>query len=507
MAEIDKRLIARNTLYLYLRTFISMIVSLFTSRLILEALGVTDFGILNVVGGVIVMMSFLNGSMSVATQRFLSYELGLGRGGQFSKVFSMAVYIHHILALLILIFGETVGLWFVNNYLVIPVDRMFAANCVYQTSIFVCLLGIIQTPYNAAIVAHEKMHVYAWFGLGETFLKLACVIILLRLDANRLVIWAAMLFGIQFTSAVILRIYCVYSIHGCKVGRRGWNAEIFHQMLGFTGWNMFGTIAWSFKDQGANILLNIFGGPAVNAARGVSGQVCGAVRNLISGFQSAVNPQLTKSYASGHNGDTCRLLCQSSKISFFLMLVISLPVMSQISFLLGIWLVEVPPYAAVFTCLVIVESLFDTLAGPMITALLATGRIKWYQIIVGSVLLLNIPISYLWLKSGGPIQTPLIVSIIMMLVGNATRLIFCRSMLGLSLRKYCRDVAFPVLVAFVIGGLAMVLVNTLMDEGWGRLFVSVATSLLVVGTFTYTLGLKVGERNAVRSMVISFVKG
>lgn len=502
MSYEDKRLIAKNTFYLYSRTFISMIVSLYTSRVILEALGVVDFGILNVVGGVIAMMTFLNGSMSVATQRFLTFELGRGEDGHFSKVFSMSIYIHTAIALVVVVLAETVGLWFVNTQLVIPADRMFAANCVYQATIMSAALGIYQTPYNASIISHERMYIYAWIGLGETFVRLGLVILLLHYGGDRLAVWSFAMFAVQFLISAFYRYYCRTYLSGCKA-RRAWDKALFRKMLGFTGWNMFGTVAWALKDQGASILLNIFGGPVANAARGVAGQVSGAVRGLIGGFQTAINPQLTKTYAAGRNDSTCRLLYQTSKMSFFLMMVVSLPLCAEINFVLNLWLVDVPQYAGIFSVLVIIDSLLDTLAGPMITALLATGNIKWYQIVVGSLLLLNIPCAYIWLRIGGPIETPLIVSIIFMIAGNAARLIFCRNMIGLSLREYTKDVVIPILSIFSIGVITVIAINRLFAEGWLRLFLNIAATMVVTIPLIYAYGLKRNERQAINAMARS----
>lgn len=265
-------------------------------------------------------------------------------------------------------------------------------------------------------------------------------------------------------------------------------------MLGFTGWNMFGTIAWTAKDQGASILLNIFGGPVFNAARGVAGQVTGALRSLISGFQTAVNPQITKNYASGNNEATCSLLCKSSKFSFFLMLIISVPVLAEIDYILKLWLVEVPPMASLFTRLVILENLFDTLAGPMITSLMATGRIKWYQITVGTILLLNIPIAYFLLKAGFHIATPLIISIAFMLLGNASRIIFCRKMLGLSLRTYLRIVVLPITIISFLSIIPAAVINNTIEQGFLRLVTNIAVGITIVTTLVYSIGLTGTER-------------
>lgn len=479
-----------------------MIVALYTSRKILEALGVDDFGIFNVVGGIISLMSFINGSMSVATQRYLTYELGRGTEGQFNKVFSMAVYIHAIIAVIVLIAAETVGVWFVNTQLNIPEVRMEAANWVFQATILTTILGILQTPYNAAIISHEHMHVYAYVGLGETFAKLFIVWGLFYYPYDRLAIWGFVLFAIQFCSSLICRLYCIKKINNCVLKRNTWNAQLAKSMIVFTGWNMFGTVAWTLKDQGASVLLNIFGGPAVNAARGISCQVTGAIQNLTNGFQSAVTPQLTKRYVAEDTDATCRLLCKSSKISYFLLFLIALPVMLEIDFVLDLWLVEVPLMSSSFTRIIIIEALFSTLGSPMITALMATGKIKWYQIVVGSLLLFNIPVAYLLLKCGCPIATPLVVSATFILFGNAVRFLFCRKQLGLSGKQYSRNVLFPIAAVTALSLICPLCIHVSMTEGWSRLLLTTLVSCLTVSILTYTIGLTTSER----TFIVSWVK-
>ena len=497
----DNKRIAKNTIYLYIRTFVAMVVALYTSRKILEALGVEDFGIFNVVGGIISLMSFINGSMSVATQRYLTYELGKGAEGQFNKVFNIAVYIHTFIAVIVLIAAETVGVWFVNTQLNIPEARMGAANWVFQATILTTILGILQAPYNAAIVSHEHMHVYAYVGLGETFAKLFIVLGLFYYPFDKLAIWGFALFAIQLCTSLLYRFYCIKKFDNCNLRRNIWDLALAKSMLGFTGWNMFGTIAWTLKDQGASILLNIFGGPAINAARGVSGQVTGAVKGLVGGFQSAVNPQLTKTYAANDLTATCSLLCKSSKFSYFLLLIISIPVILEINFLLDIWLVEAPAYAALFTRIVILEALFDTLGGPMITSLMATGRIKWYQIIVGSILLFNIPIAYILLKLGYPIETPLIVSLIFIIIGNAARLLFCRNMLGLSILTYTRTVILPITIVSVLTFIIPYVITSTMTEGWLRLLTSSASSVIFGVAAIYCCGFTTSERSFIINLL------
>lgn len=501
MSDIDNKRIAKNTVYLYIRTLVSMIVSLYTSRKILEALGVEDFGIMNVVGGIISLMAFINGSMSVATQRYLTFELGRGSESQYNKVFNIAVYVHAIMALIVFVVAETVGLWFVNTHLNIPESRMVAANWIYQATILSALLGIIQTPYNASVVSHEHMHICAYVGLGETFARLMIVVALLYSPYDRLAVWGFALFAVQLTVSIYYRVYCSRKFDDCRLSFRMWDTALLKSMLGFTGWNMFGTIAWTLKDQGGSVLLNIFGGPMFNAARGVSAQVTGAMRGLIGGFQTAVNPQLTKTYASGDTGVTCSLLCKSSKISFFLMLIVSVPVLFEIDYILGIWLVEVPPMAALFTRLVILESLLDTLGGPMITSLMATGRIKWYQIVVGTILLLNIPVAYLMLRSGSHIATPLVVSVVFMILGNASRFMFCRKMIGLSLRRYIHEVLLPIGMVSVLSLIPGLFIQHSLEQGWLRLIITTALSVAVIAATAFSLGLSQAERAFIIGMI------
>lgn len=503
-AEANKR-IAKNTIFLYIRTFVSMLISLYTSRKILEALGISDYGILNVVGGVISMLTFLNGSMSVATQRYLTVELGKKNGGDYNRIFNMAVLIHIGLAALVLIAAETVGLWFVNTYLNIPAERMSAANWVYQASVLSTILGILQTPYHASIVSHEHMHVYAYVGLGESFGKLFLVLLLVVYPYDRLVFWGFIMFFFQFLMAIIYREYCIRQFSECELHLK-WDSSIFNSMLKFTGWNMFGTIACILKDQGVNILMNIFGGPIANAARGVSGQISGAVQGLTSGFQSAVNPQLTKRYAANDKEATCRLLCESSKISYFLLFIITLPVMMEADFILKLWLVEVPPMTALFTRIILIESLFNTLSGPMITSLMATGNIKWYQIVVGLSLLLIVPVAYLFLKLGYPIETALIISVLFIVLGVMLRIIFCKKQIGLSLRLYGFTVVLPIIIVTVLSVALPVFIHYRLPAGWERLVISTVISCTIVAVLIYTIGLTPVERNFIMTGIVSRIK-
>lgn len=505
MQSEEKKRIAVNTAMLYIRMIIVMLVSLFTSRKVLEVLGVDDYGIYNVVGGVVSMLSFLNGSMTVATQRFLTYELGRNDLRQFRKVFSMAFGIHCILAVIVLILAETAGLWLVNTHLVIPEERLGAANWIYQTSVLVMLVSIVRTPYNASIISHERMGIYAYVSVLEVVLKLLTVYLLVFLPYDKLAVYGVLGLAVQVAVALIYFVYCRKNWPECRL-LAFWDSRIFKDMAGFTGWNMFGTVAWILKDQGVNILMNMFSGPAVNAARGISIQVTGAVKNLVNGFQTAVNPQITKTYAADRRQEMHSLLCSSSKISFYLLLCIALPLGLEAPYILDLWLVDVPEYAVLFTRIILLEVLLDTLSGPMITGLMATGKIKWYQIVVGSILLLNIPVSYVLLRCGLPIYVPLAVSCTLTAAAIVARQIFASRMLALPLGRYARCVVLPVLAVAVLSPLVPYMIMSHIDTGFARLVIVTASAVAAVVWIAYLAGLDRREKDLVCGIVKNLVK-
>lgn len=505
VSENNKR-IAKNTILLYVRTLFCQLLGLYTSRKILEILGASDFGVYNVVGGVVVMLAFLNGSMAVATSRFLTIELGRKDLKAYNKIFSMGVNIHLFLALVVFIVAETAGLWFLNSYLNIPDERMMAANCVFQTSLIAILLSIIQTPYMASITAHEHMNIYAYVSMTESVLKLGMVFLLLTISSDKLIAYGLLMLGVTINSVIIYRLYCLKHFSECKY-HNSWDTKLFQSMLGFTGWNMFGTIAWALKGQGCNMLMNIFGGPIVNAARGVSYQVSSALQSLVSGFSTAVAPQLTKSYASENREALNRLLMASSKISFILLYFFALPVFLELPYLLDLWLVDVPPHVHIFTRIIILESLCETLGSPMITSLLATGKIKWYQFVVGSVMLLNIPISYALLKMGLPISIPLFVSLVLTILALILRLWFCRRQISLSVREYIYKVLMPLGAVILLSPILPTIVSAYMNEGFFRLLATVFISLISVGGCVYFLGLSNKERSLVQGLIYNKLRG
>lgn len=505
MSVDDKNRIAKNTLLLYIRMFFNLLISLYTSRVVLDVLGVEDYGIYNVVGGVVSMLSFLNSSMSVATQRFLTVELGKNDLVHFREVFNMACFIHFLLALFILLLAETIGVWFINTHLNIPSDRMDSVYWIFQTSLVVMFVGIIQTPYNASIIAHEHMNIYAYVGMAEVIFKLLIVYLLLLIDYDKLIVYGLLILLVQVIVALIYRCYCVFRFEECRL-LYYWNKSLFISLLTFTGWNMFGTIAWILKDQGVNVLMNIFGGPVVNAARGISYQVSNAIGNLVGGFQTAVNPQITKNYAAGKLNEMQRLLCFSSKISFYLLFIIALPIWIEASYILNLWLVEVPDYAILFTRIVLCEALINTLSGPMITGIMATGKIKKYQLLVGGILLLNVPVSYLLLKMEYPIYIPFLVSLLLSILSIICRMHFAKLLIKLPYSTYLKSVCLPLFFVFVITVTIITMFQWNIEGCTFRLIYSIVLSL-VCSLFTiYTFGLHKNERQMLKQLLCKIIK-
>lgn len=341
--NINNKRIAKNTFLLYIRMFFTMAVTLYTSRIILNVLGIEDFGIYNVVGGIITMFSFLNGAMSSSTQRYLTFELGKGEILQLRKVFQTSVNIHWLIALFILVLGETIGLWFLQEKMVIPSERLDAAFWVYQFSIITMMIMIISVPYNAAIIAHEKMSAFAYISVMEVLLKLGIVYLLYFTQLDKLKFYAALLCGMQLMVRIIYGLYCGRHFEETHY-KWGWDGKLFREMLGFAGWNLWGGIAYVFFTQGLNIMLNVFFGPAVNAARGLAVQVQGAVAQFSLNFQMAINPQITKSYAKKDFTYMHSLIFRSSKFTFLLLTTLSLPLFIKADLILNIWLAVVPDY-------------------------------------------------------------------------------------------------------------------------------------------------------------------
>ena len=493
IAANNKR-IAKNTLMLYIRMLFMMGVSLFTSRVILETLGVEDFGIYSVVGGIITMFAFINGGMVSATQRFITFEIGKGDMEKLKSVFSTSLQIHALISLIIVILGETAGLWFLYEKMVIPEGRMDAAMWVYQCSIIACVVNIMSIPYNADIVAHEKMSAFAYISIIEVSLKLAIVFLLILSPWDKLIVYALLFLLIQLSIRFIYSHYCHKHFEETKYVH-SFNKTLFKEMVSFAGWSFWGNLAAVLYTQGLNMMLNIFFGPVVNAARGIAVQVQSAVQQFTTNFQMALNPQITKNFAMGDLEQMHNLMFRSARFSFFLLFFLTLPLLIETNFVLTIWLKNVPENTVVFTQLMIAISLIYTIANPCIVANQATGKVKVYQAVVGGILLLIVPISYVVLKMGAPAYSIFIVHFCVESMAQLARMIMLRKLIQLPLSAYLVKIYVPVFLVAFIATLLPFYVHTLFFEGWLRFIIVGFTSVFSVSLTVFILGLTVGERN------------
>ncbi len=500
----NNRRITKNALMLYFRMFLSMGVSLYTSRVVLHILGVEDFGIYNVVGGVVLMFSFLSSSMANATQRFLSFEIGKNDYIQLKKVFSMSVNIHALITLIILILAETIGVWFLNSKLNIPIQRLDAANWVYQFSILTFMLTVMGVPYNAIIIAHERMDVYAYVSIIEVTLKLIIVYLLFLSGYDKLKIYCVLIF---LVSLIIWSIYKIYSKKKFSETNYSffWDRSLFKTMINYASWTLFGNLASVAMGQGINIMLNVFFGPAINAARGIAYQVNGAVNGFVSNFQVALNPQIVKSFATDKKEYMHQLIYRGAKYSFFLLFIITLPILLESEFIINKWLTNVPEYTILFCRLILIAALIDCISGPLGTAALASGKIKRYQIVVGSLQLMILPISYLLLKIGYAAQITLYVTIIISIISLFVRLIIISPLVELSIVSFVRYVLVPILAVITLSLIISLSCLFAMNPGILRFifvsFISLASSLFSI----ILLGLKKDEKIFIKNGINYYV--
>lgn len=485
--------IAKNTLVLYVRMLFTMGISLFTSRVVLQTIGVEDYGISSVVGGVISMFTFINAAMVSSTQRYLNFELVRGDANQLRSVFSTSLQIHALIALAIIVLSETVGLWFLNEKLVIPEARMTAAMWVYQCSILSCAVSIMSTPYNAVIVAHEKMSAFAYISILDVSLKLLVVYLLVVLPFDKLIILSILTLLVQLFIRYIYTIYCHRHFPESYFQFR-FNKTLFKEMFGFAGWSFWGNLAAILYTQGLNMMLNIFFGPIVNAARGIAVQVQSAVQQFVGGFQTALNPQITKNYASNNLPQMHSLMFRSARFSFLLLFFLSLPVLMETNFILTLWLKTVPDDAVVFTQIMICISLIYTTANPCVIANQATGKVKIYQMVVGGILLLILPISYIVLKLGAPAYSVFIVHFCIESVAQFSRMYMLRKLIHLPLWQYMKNIYIPIVSTVAIAIILPLVVRMQVAEGWLRFLAVGFTCVLSVGASSYFIGFTKQER-------------
>lgn len=482
MSKADKnKKIAKNTLMLYFRMILTMFVSLYTSRIVLNVLGVEDYGTYNVVGGIVTTFGFINGAMSSATQRFLSFDIGKNDYTQLRKTFNATRTIHLGITLLIFVLAETIGLWFVQTQLKLPEGRAGAAVWIYHFAVLSFMLSIYQVPYNALIFARERMNIYAYLSIVEVTLKLLIVFLLNWIIFDKLILYGILTFSVSLFMIVFYRIYCWkhYDETHFEFVK---DKSLYKTLISYSGWNLFGNIAVVAKSQGVTILLNIFFGTVVNAAQAISNQISGAVSQFVFNFQIASNPQIIKSYASREKEYMNQLMIRTSKFSFYLLYILALPIMLEAQYIIRLWLKMVPPYTVLFTILILISILIDTVSGPLMIGIQATGEIKLYQTIVGLLQILILPLSYLFFSLGEPPESTFVVSILISMLALIFRLkLIKKQMQEFVIHQFVYDVVLRNIPVILISLCIPLCLKMSMPEGILR------CSLIIISSFSFSI--------------------
>lgn len=503
----NNRRIAKNTLMLYMRMLFGMLVSLYTSRVLLNALGVEDYGIYGAVGGFVAMFSLISSALTSSVSRFLTFELGTGNKERLSRVFSTSILIQISLAVIILLLSETLGLWFLHNKMTIPAVRMGAADLVFQVSIVSFIFGLLSTPFTAAIVSHERLGVFAFIGLFEILARLCIVLFIAYCYAvnDRLKVYAVLVMVLSVIMQGIYIWYCKRSFEECEI-KLIFDKKIFREMGSFASWVFIGCTAAQLKNQGVNLLYNVFVGPVLNAARGIASSVNVAVTSFASNFMAALNPQITKLYATGDLKYAHSLVERGSRFSFYIILFFAVPILLETEFVLKIWLGNFPEHSVDFVRLALMLSLVETLSNTLMTLQTATGNIRNYQLVVGSILLMNFPLSYVCLKAGLLPEITYIVAILVDVVCLFTRLAFLRKMAGLPMMHFVRNVLVNVIIVTIIAVILPFIIHISMPLGWQRFlavgFMSVVSVLLSI----LFIGCTRSEREFVLLKFVSVIK-
>lgn len=473
----NNKKIVKNSIFLYIRMIFLTVLTLYTARVMLTQLGIVDYGIYNIVGGIVTMLAFFNSSMSVATQRFMSYDIGKNDFVQLKKTFNSSLLIYFIMGVVIIIILESLGLWYINNKLVFPIEKLHSVNIVYQLSVVTFFINIIQLPYNALVLAHEEMQVYTYISFLDSILKLI-ILYFLQLGGDKLILYAVLVLLVSVLVQIVYVWYCQSKFEETKIEVVS-DMKYLKELSAFSGWNLFGNIASVAKNQGINLVLNLFFGVTLNAAFALTNQVQNAIGSFVTNFQKAINPQIIKNYANEKYSASINLVLLGSRYSFFLTLLIIVPLALHTDFILKMWLVDVPQYTIPFVKYALIVSLIDSLSGSIMTLFQATGRIKLYQLVVGFLVFLNLPFSYLLIKN---FNSPNLVFHSMLLISGLSlfaRLFLLKNVIDFSLLNYVKQVLvrifYVIIVLFGIGyffmaniqlsgSIKILVVNILIEE-------------------------------------------
>ncbi len=476
--SVDNKRIAKNTLMLYFRMLLTLAVGLYAARIILQTLGASDYGLYNVVGGIVSMFTFINGTLATGTQRFLTFALGEDDSQKLRSVFSTASYLHFVFAFIVFIISEVVGLWLLYHEMQIPEGRMNAASWVFQFSMIAAMVAIIQVPYMSSLIAHEKMDIYAWVSIYDAVMKLLIIYLIQVVDTDKLILYAFLFLLVHLSTAFIFIVYCRRMYVECRMFG-DFNKETFREIASFSGWNIFGCGAVALQGQGVNILLNMFFGTIINAARGIAFQVNGIILQFVNNFQTAVNPQIVKLYASGQKDKMIHLVINNSKMAAYLFLLIAVPIFIELEFVLSIWLGDYPDYTPVFLRIIIIQSLVQTITRPVVMAIHAVGKMKAVNLTSGTALLLILPVTYILLRLGFSPVTVFWVNVIPWFVELFFELYWLNKYIGFPFWDFYRRVyaiVFP--LTMLMYAVPYFTKKILELDGWHSLIVTCVVSTI-----------------------------
>ena len=497
----NNKRIAKNTLFLYMRMLILMLVSLYTSRVILDALGVKDYGIYHVIAGFVAMFSLISAALTSACSRFLNVELGKGDSDRQNVVFSTALTIQWGLALVVVILAEAIGVWYVNNIMVLPPERLNAANWCLQFSIFNSGMHLVTIPYNASIIAHEKMKAFAYIGLFQGLAQLGISFLVYWEPFDRLVYYALLLMLLQFLIRLCYQVYCRRHFQECHY-RFVFDKPLMKHMFSYSTWQLIGNGAIVLKTHGVNLILNLFFGPTVNAAKGIANQVDRAISLFVNNFMMAMNPQITQSYAKGNYSYMHQLVNNGARLSFYLLLFLSLPVIINANFILHLWLKQVPPYTVAFSQLTLVAILISSISKPLVTAQNATGNVRNFQMVVGGIEMLNLPLSYLALYLGMPPTSVVIVAIVVSTISLGARIyILPFTVTGFKRMRFFKEVILTCLIVAITASVIPVAIYHILPENAIGFIINVVVCLSLSAFVIFYLGCNKSERSYIFSKV------
>lgn len=501
--ESNNKRIAKNTLMLYFRQILILLVSLYTVRVVLDALGVEDYGIYSVVGGIVSFFSFLSGTMASATQRFFSFALGQRDFDKLKSTFSVNLIIYAAIAVVALILLETVGLWFVNEKLNVPPERFESACWIFHFSVFMFISTIISTPFMAIIIAHEDMQIYAYVSIIEAIMKLGVVFLLVYLPWDKLELYGMLTFAVSVITTAIYVVICLRKYRECQFRKFYWDKELFHQIVGFTGWTLFGQITSVGRNQAVTILLNQVFNPVVVAARAIAINITSQINVFSNNFNTGLYPPIIKSYAADDKEEMFSLIFNGSKISFFLMWIFALPFFIEMDTILTLWLKNPPPEAILFTRLALIEVLINAISLPLTTAARAPGKMKVYELTLGFIQILIFVVSLIVLKMGGAAYSVFVVAIVANIVMFVVRLLIVRILISLALKPFFQQVIYPILLVALVSVIPSFGVHFLLPKGFVFTCITILWSVALTIFGMYFLGLDKFMREKVRGIIVT----